>query len=94
MTRAGTAAGAVLTDARREELGWSPAETRQILKALGYAPIKAESGEPTAWRRRQPRARPKTPAAPVPTASPFSALSALQVAPKPRRRRRPKAARA
>ncbi len=94
MGRANTAAGAVLTEARREQLGWTPAQATQVLRALGYAPIRPVEGQPTAWRKRSARTRPQPGAPVVAVASPFSALSALQTAPKPRRRRRGKAARA
>jgi ATP-dependent RNA helicase SUPV3L1/SUV3 len=94
--------GALLTDQAREELGWDEGETREILRALGFAPAaKIKAGEPIAWRRRgeKPRIEPVRATHP---ASPFAALAAL-TAPKPapettarrpRRRRKPKAVRA
>jgi ATP-dependent RNA helicase SUPV3L1/SUV3 len=88
--------GAVLADADLERLGWSVAEARGVLKALGYTPVKrAADGEPTIWRQRQPRPAPPpiaaTPA-PVDSTSPFAALSALTPPPKAARRprRRPR----
>ena len=82
--------GVVLSDQAREELGWSPDEVREILKALGFAAVKRQ-GEATAWRRRFERefAVEHKPVAPH---SPFAALAALkgEAAParRPRRRRR------
>jgi ATP-dependent RNA helicase SUPV3L1/SUV3 len=92
------AGGAVVfSDQAREELGWSEAEARQILLGLGFAPAtKPKAGEPLAWRRRHERSAPPA-AAPKPH-SPFAALAALKDQPaparRPRRRRKPKAARA
>ncbi|WP_310540957.1 helicase-related protein [Phenylobacterium sp.] len=84
-----------LTDADREVLGWSEAETRDILRALGFAPTtKPRAGEAMVWRRRGEKPVEK-PAAPSPH-SPFSALAALKDKPiparRPRRRRKAKAA--
>jgi ATP-dependent RNA helicase SUPV3L1/SUV3 len=91
--------GVVLSDQAREELGWSEAEAKQILRGLGFAPAsKPKAGEPLAWRRRSERPQPMA-AKPTPH-SPFAALAALQAQPapakrdrmgRPRRRRRPKA---
>ncbi len=93
--------GVVLSDQAREELGWSEAEANDILRGLGFAPAnRPKAGEPVAWRRRgeRPADRPER-SAPRPH-SPFAALAALQTAPgpatparRPRRRRKPKAAR-
>ena len=88
MQRANTPAGAVLSEVRRQELGWTDAQIRQILKSLGFAPIEGAEGQPAAWRKRPTKARMDTAPAARPTASPFSALAALQAAPQPRRRRR------
>ncbi len=84
-----------LTDADREALGWSEQETKDILRALGFAPTtKPKAGEAMVWRRRseKPDLRP---IAPSPN-SPFSALAALKDKPaparRPRRRRKAKAA--
>ena len=90
--------GMVLSEQAREELGWSEAETRTILRGLGFAPTgRPRPGEPPAWRRRS-EPKPAKAARPAPH-SPFAALAALQANPVPdrpprRRRRRPKAARA
>jgi ATP-dependent RNA helicase SUPV3L1/SUV3 len=94
MRRANTPAGAVLSDIRRSELGWTAVQADAILRGLGHAPSKPVEGKSTVWRKRLARKK-AAPATPSPAvASPFSALSALQATPKPRRRRRPKAARA
>jgi ATP-dependent RNA helicase SUPV3L1/SUV3 len=95
--------GTVLSDAAREELGWSAVEAEAILRGLGFAPAnRPKAGEPTAWRRRGERSRAAPdPAQPRPH-SPFAALAALQTQPlpaapparRPRRRRKPKAVRA
>ncbi|WP_395670931.1 helicase-related protein [Phenylobacterium sp.] len=89
------AGGAVLTDAARDELGWTEAEAREILRGLGYAPVnRPKAGEPLAWRRRGERGPPPEPVVPQ---SPFAALAALKTQPAPARRprrRKPKQARA
>jgi len=77
------AGGMMLSDQAREELGWSPAQARAILNALGFTP--ARKGEPVVWRRRQ--AKPEPPAK-APAHSPFAALAALKTP--PRRKRRPR----
>jgi ATP-dependent RNA helicase SUPV3L1/SUV3 len=80
--------GTLVSDQAREQLGWSEAEVKQILRGLGFAPAhKPKDGEPMAWRRRAEK-RPAAPAKP-PANSPFAALAALQAkpAPPPRRRR-------
>ncbi|MFN3523453.1 MAG: helicase-related protein, partial [Phenylobacterium sp.] len=85
-------AAAVFSDQAREELGWSEAEARAILKGLGFAPQgKAQPGEPQAWRRRGEPAEDKRAgrkAERVAEASPFAALAALK-APPPRPQHRP-----
>jgi ATP-dependent RNA helicase SUPV3L1/SUV3 len=77
--------GSILTEADRETLGWSEAETRSILRALGFVP------QGDGWRRRAPKPAAERPA---PAHSPFAALSALTAPPERRkpRRRRPKRA--
>jgi ATP-dependent RNA helicase SUPV3L1/SUV3 len=93
------AGGAVLTDQAREELGWSDADAKDVLRGLGFAPAhRPKEGEPLAWRRRSEPA-PAGLAEPARSHSPFAALAALkaQDAPPParrRRRRKPKALRA
>jgi ATP-dependent RNA helicase SUPV3L1/SUV3 len=86
--------GAVLADADLERLGWSVAEARGVLKALGYTPVKRPAeGEPVIWRQRQPRSAPApaaAAAAPMDSTSPFAALSALTPPPKAAPRRRPR----
>jgi ATP-dependent RNA helicase SUPV3L1/SUV3 len=89
--------GTVLSDQALHELGWSPDDAREVLRGLGFAPVrKPKDGEPLAWRRRAERAEPPRPA--PPPHSPFAALAALQAPPAPARRRprrrKPKAARA
>jgi len=75
--------GVLFSDQAREELGWSEADARGLLRALGYVPV---GWAPTqVWRRR---AEPKAarPGRPAPGGSPFAALASLS--PPPRRRRR------
>ena len=83
--------GVVLSDPARETLGWSPDETREILKGLGYAAIK-RMGEATAWRRRAEREFSLEHRPIIAPNSPFAALAALKGEPapvrRPRRRRR------
>ncbi len=77
-----------LSDQAREELGWEPADAREILRGLGFTPTTRQ--EPIVWRRRQVRA-PDEPAK-APVHSPFAALAALKAEPprkrRPRRRRK------
>jgi len=74
------AGGALLAPETLAVLGWSPAETEHILRALGFAPArKAIVGAPMLWRRR--RSRPAAPVKAAPAASPFAALAALTAAP-------------
>jgi ATP-dependent RNA helicase SUPV3L1/SUV3 len=79
-------AGAVeLTPALLADLGWTPDEAEQILRALGFAPARrSEAAESSLWRRRGKSA--KAPLG-VPAASPFAALAPL-VRPPARRARR------
>jgi ATP-dependent RNA helicase SUPV3L1/SUV3 len=80
--------GQVLTDEARQALGWEEADTRAVLRGLGYAPVNREA--PIAWRRRQDRTA--LPAPPPPAGSPFAALAQLTT-PAPNhahRRRRPR----
>jgi ATP-dependent RNA helicase SUPV3L1/SUV3 len=68
------AGGAVLDDTALETLGWSRAETEQILRALGFAPSRKASAEQiTPWRRRSHK--PAAPHPRAPAASPFAALA-------------------
>ena len=90
--------GAILSDPARMGLGWSADETRDVLRGLGFAPsTRPKDGEPVAWRRRIERNAALAPASLRP-ASPFAALAALKDQPaparRPRRRRKPKTARA
>ena len=96
LLRAAPKAG-LLSDQAREELGWSEADAREIMRTLGFAPTtRPKDGEPLVWRRRGEKPIPQVAAAP-PVNSPFAALAALKEAPpparRPRRRRKPKAAR-
>ena len=90
---AGPSGGVELADAHRNALGWSDAQARIILKALGFTPVRGPAaGSPTAWRRRQIAAAKAAPP-PASPSSPFAALSALQIPiPVARRRRRRRAA--
>ncbi|HEX2800510.1 MAG TPA: phosphonate-binding protein, partial [Phenylobacterium sp.] len=75
------AGGIVLSEAGREELGWTEAETFEVLRGLGFAPAnRPKAGEPTAWRRRAVHAEGPAPSKPH---SPFAALAALQAQPPP-----------
>ena len=81
--------GAVLTDQAIEGLGWTPAEAREVLRALDFSPVgRPKPGEPMIWRQLRERSESAT-AAPQPAQSPFAALAALKASP-PRRRRRPR----
>jgi ATP-dependent RNA helicase SUPV3L1/SUV3 len=84
----------ILTDASRESLGWKPAEAIQILRGLGFRPVRGvDAGEPMAWRRPQS----KRVEAPTEAKSPsqFAVLQTLRISPgrKSRQRRRSRAAR-
>ncbi len=82
--------GVLFSDQAREELGWSDADARAVLRALGWAPVGR--GPSQVWRRRgEPKRTPKT--AGQGAASPFAALAALRPAAKRRRRRRQRAVR-
>jgi ATP-dependent RNA helicase SUPV3L1/SUV3 len=81
--------GSVLSDEARGALGWTEGEARDLLRALGYAPVrKSAPGEPVVWRRRHPR--PATAEPPARPDSPFAALAALTAQPAPARRKRPR----
>ena len=83
--------GVVFSEEARESLGWSPDETREILKGLGYAVVK-RIGDVTAWRRRAERDFALEHRPIIAPNSPFAALAALKGEPaparRPRRRRR------
>jgi ATP-dependent RNA helicase SUPV3L1/SUV3 len=83
--------GVIFSDQAREELGWSADEAREILKGLGYAPIKRAS-EAVAWRRRAEKDFALEHRPIIAPNSPFAALAALKGEPasarRPRRRRR------
>jgi ATP-dependent RNA helicase SUPV3L1/SUV3 len=78
--------GVLFSDQAREELGWSDADARAVLRALGYVPVGR--GPSQVWRRRgEPKRAPKPAGAPA-GASPFAALAALRpLAKRPRRAR-------
>ncbi len=84
--------GVVLSDQAREDLGWSADQTREILRGLGFAPIKRPD-QPVAWRRRAEREFAIEHRPIVAPNSPFAALAALkgEAAPVTRRRRRVRA---
>jgi ATP-dependent RNA helicase SUPV3L1/SUV3 len=83
--------GVVVSDEAREALGWTPDETREILKGLGYAAVR-RTGEAIAWRRRAEREFALEHRPILAPNSPFAALAALKGEPaparRPRRRRR------
>ena len=84
----------VLSDQAIEALGWTAAQTGELMRALGFTPAagKAKASDPVAWRLKRERSEPKAgPSAPA--HSPFAALAALKPSP-PRRRRPRKRARA
>jgi ATP-dependent RNA helicase SUPV3L1/SUV3 len=90
------AGGSALGDEALTALGWTTAEAGQILRALGFAPVrKAKPGEPALWRRRQPHKAEAAKAHPLAKASPFAALATLTSKPAPaaRDRRRPRRSR-
>jgi ATP-dependent RNA helicase SUPV3L1/SUV3 len=86
----GVAGGSTLSDAARADLGWSGAQARDILRALGYAPWRNAETQAVVWRRRRPAtARLQDPIGGG--VSPFAALAALRQTPaappqRPRRR--------
>jgi len=88
LRRAPRAAGAVVLDpAARQLLGWTEPQMGEILRGLGYAPVRRPlAGGESAWKRRRDAVR----GAPAVPASPFSALAALKVAMPSKRRRRPR----
>jgi len=78
--------GVLFSDQAREDLGWSEADARAVLRALGYAMVGRSRSQ--VWKKR---------AAPAPERaardagpSPFAALAALTPAPARRRRRTPR----
>ena len=79
----------VLSDQAVEELGWTPQEAREVMRALGFVPHgKPKTGEPMAWRPKRLRESPE-PRPAKPEQSPFAALAALKPSP-PRRHRAPR----
>jgi len=77
--------GVCLSDEAREALGWTEAQAGQILRGLGFTPVrKPAAGEPIVWRRR--RAKPSAPEATITpsSASPFAALDVLRPRPAPK----------
>jgi ATP-dependent RNA helicase SUPV3L1/SUV3 len=68
-----------LSDQAREELGWSPDEAADVMRALSFTPArKPKEGEPSAWRQRRPKPEPEQPVRPD---SPFAALASLRAEP-------------
>jgi len=68
--------GVLFSDQAREELGWSDAEARGVLRALGYAPVGGVASQ--VWRRRgEPKRQARKPVG-ASTDSPFAALAALR----------------
>ena len=88
----------LLSDQAREELGWSAAEARDILRGLNFAPTtKPKEGEAMVWRRRTEKPKAPPPQQQPAPHSPFAALASLKDRPaptrRPRHRPKPKAAR-
>jgi len=83
-----------LSESHRQDLGWSERQAQEVLRGLGYVPVKERKpGEAASWRRRRSATSPA--AAPERPQSPFAALAALKPAPsRARRRRRPRSRRA
>jgi ATP-dependent RNA helicase SUPV3L1/SUV3 len=80
----------ILADQAIEELGWTPAEVREVMRALDFVPVgKSPPGEPAAWRPRRERSETMA-ASPKAAHSPFAALAVLKPAPPRRRRRTPR----
>jgi len=84
------AGASLLSDQATDELGWTPSQAQEIMRALGFvAAGNPPAGEPIAWRPR--RTRPVQPASAKPAPhSPFAALAVLRSEPprrRPRRRR-------
>jgi ATP-dependent RNA helicase SUPV3L1/SUV3 len=77
--------GVLFSDQAREELGWSDADAKAVMRGLGFSAVGR--GETQVWRRR-PAAAPKVRSPGTAAASPFAALAALQPAAARRRRRR------
>jgi ATP-dependent RNA helicase SUPV3L1/SUV3 len=77
----------VLSAQAIEELGWTDAQARDVMRALGYAPARrTDSDQAVPWRLRRERPSAEPDRHP-PEHSPFAALAALK--PRPPRRRRP-----
>ena len=77
----------LLSNEAMATLGWTPTETREVMRGLGFTPAgKAAPGEAQAWRSPRRRAAPKAVAPSGP--SPFAALAVLKE--RPPRRRRPR----
>jgi ATP-dependent RNA helicase SUPV3L1/SUV3 len=83
-----------LSEAHCGELGWTERQAQEILRGLGYVPVRGRKpGEATSWRRRRPAM--SAPPAQHRPHSPFAVLAALQpAAPRPPRSKRPRARRA
>jgi ATP-dependent RNA helicase SUPV3L1/SUV3 len=81
--------GILFSDQAREELGWSDADARGVLRALGYSQV----GRPPSqvWKKRAESRSERAPRV-APGSSPFAALAALTPPARRRRRRAPRRA--
>ena len=87
--------GVLFSDQAREELGWSDAEARGVLRALGYAPVGGAASQ--VWRRRsEPKPTPRSAGQPADLAvrgagrpSPHSQAPCRRRAAAPAARQRP-----
>ena len=78
----------LLSEQAIQTLGWTPVQTREIMRGLGFSAVgKPTPGQPSAWRQRRQAGPPKPAEAKI--HSPFAALAALAApgAPAPKRRR-------
>ena len=72
-------AGVLFSDQAREELGWTEAEARLILRGLGFVVVgRPAAGEPVAWRRAPLARTASKPRHEGAAGSPFAALAALR----------------
>jgi ATP-dependent RNA helicase SUPV3L1/SUV3 len=86
---AGPGGGLIVSPEAPEALGWTPARLAEVMRGLGFTPVRREaSGGHTAWRRRRAERAPAAPNAP--TNSPFAVLGVLATPAVPAHRRRPR----